>query len=64
MTAIVHMEGAEPIAADLSNLEDWYERGLRSIGLVWSRPNDFAEGVPFRFPSSPDIGGGLTAGRT
>jgi membrane dipeptidase len=64
LTAIVHMEGAEPIAADLSNLEDWYERGLRSIGLVWSRPNDFAEGVPFRFPSSPDTGGGLTdAGR-
>ncbi len=61
ITAIVHMEGAEPIASDLSNLERWHERGLRSIGLVWSRPNDFAEGVPFRFPSSPDIGGGLTA---
>ena len=64
ITAIVHLEGAEPIAADLSNLEAWYERGLRSIGLVWSRRNDFAEGVPFCFPSSPDIGGGLTdAGR-
>lgn len=64
ITAIVHMEGAEPIAADLSNLEEWYDRGLRSIGLVWSRANDFAEGVPFRFPSSPDTGPGLTeAGR-
>jgi membrane dipeptidase len=64
VTAIVHLEGAEPIATDLSNLEDWYARGLRSIGLVWSRPNDFAEGVPFRFPSSPDTGRGLTpAGR-
>ncbi len=64
ITAIVHMEGAEPIAADLSNLEDWYARGLRSIGLVWSRANDFAEGVPFRFPSTPDTGPGLTdAGR-
>lgn len=60
VTAIVHMEGAEPIAADLSNLERWYERGLRSIGLVWSRPNAFAEGVPFRFPASPDTGPGLT----
>jgi len=28
---------------------------------VWSRPNDFAHGVPFRFPSSPDTGPGLTA---
>jgi membrane dipeptidase len=64
VTAIVHLEGAEAIAPDLSNLEDWYERGLRSIGLVWSRPNAFAEGVPFRFPSSPDTGPGLTgAGR-
>lgn len=64
VTAIVHMEGAEPIAPDLSNLEEWYERGLRSIGLVWSRANAFAEGVPFRFPSSPDTGPGLTgAGR-
>jgi membrane dipeptidase len=60
VSAIVHMEGAEPIARDLSNLELWYERGLRSIGPVWSRPNEFAEGVPFRFPSSPDTGGGLT----
>jgi len=64
VTAIVHMEGAEPIAPDLSNLEQWYGRGLRSIGLVWSRPNAFAEGVPFRFPSSPDTGLGLSeAGR-
>src|SRR3954469_1164604 len=64
VTAIVHMEGAEPIASDLSNLERWYDRGLRSIGLVWSRPNAFAEGVPFRFPASPDTGPGLTdAGR-
>jgi membrane dipeptidase len=64
VTAIVHMEGAEPIASDLGNLESWYERGLRSVGLVWSRANAFAEGVPFRFPSSPDTGAGLTdAGR-
>ena len=61
VTAIVHMEGAEPLAADLSDLERWYERGLRSVGLVWSRPNAFAEGVPFRFPSTPDTGSGLTA---
>jgi membrane dipeptidase len=64
VTAIVHLEGAEPLAPDLSDLERWYERGLCSVGLVWSRPNAFAEGVPFRFPSSPDTGRGLTdAGR-
>jgi membrane dipeptidase len=61
VTAIVHLEGAEPIAPDLSNLGQWYERGLRSIGPVWSRPNDFAHGVPFEFPGTPDRGPGLTA---
>jgi membrane dipeptidase len=62
--AILHLEGAEPIEPDLSNLEGWYERGLRSIGLVWSRPNAFACGAKFRFPGSADAGPGLTrAGR-
>jgi membrane dipeptidase len=61
VTAIVHLEGAEAISPDLSDLERWYERGLRSVGIAWSRPNAFGEGVPFRFPSSPDTGPGLTA---
>ncbi len=37
-----------------------YAAGLRSLGPVWSRPNDFGYGVPFSFPSSPDTGPGLT----
>jgi membrane dipeptidase len=61
VTAIMHLEGADPLAPDLSELDAWYERGLRSIGIVWSRANAFAEGVPFRFPSGPDTGPGLTA---
>jgi membrane dipeptidase len=64
IAAILHLEGAEPLAPDLSDLDEWYARGLRSLGLVWSRPNAFAEGVPFAFPSSPETGPGLTkAGR-
>ena len=64
VAAIMHLEGADPLAPDLSDLERWYDRGLRSLGIVWSRPNAFAEGVPFRFPGSPDTGPGLTeAGR-
>jgi membrane dipeptidase len=58
--AVMHLEGAEAIDADLEQLPAWYERGLRSLGPVWSRPNDFAHGVPFAFPSSPDTGPGLT----
>ena len=41
-------------------LEVLHSAGLRSIGPVWSRPTIFGEGVPFSFPSSPDIGSGLT----
>jgi membrane dipeptidase len=61
ITAIVHFEGADALAPDLSDLAGWYEQGLRSVGLVWSRPNAFAHGVPFAFPASPDTGPGLTA---
>jgi membrane dipeptidase len=58
--AIIHFEGAEAINTDLSNLEYYYSKGLRSLGLVWSRENDFANGVPFLFPSTGNIGDGLT----
>ena len=60
LAAVIHFEGAEPIDEQLDNLEAFYELGLRSLGLVWSRPNAFGSGVPFRFPSSPDVGPGLT----
>lgn len=60
LAVVLHFEGAEPIEPDLSNLEAYYDRGLRSLGLVWSRPNQFGHGVPFEFPGSPDTGPGLT----
>lgn len=64
LAAILHFEGAEAIDPNLDALEVFYRAGLRSLGLVWSRPNTFAHGVPFGFPASPDTGPGLTdAGR-
>jgi membrane dipeptidase len=54
--AILHLEGAEPVEDDL---EDWYERCIRSVGLVWSRPNNYGHGVQFRYPGTPE-GPGLT----
>ena len=64
LAAILHFEGAENLGSAPGALETYYEAGLRSLGLVWSRPNVYAEGVPFKFPSSPDTGPGLThAGR-
>ena len=60
VAATLHIEGAEAIDPNLNALEVFYRAGLRSIGPVWSRPNEFGCGVPFKFPSSPDIGPGLT----
>ncbi len=60
IAAIFHIEGAEPIDPDLKALDVLHQSGLRSIGPVWSRSNVFGHGVPFRFPSSPDTGDGLT----
>ncbi len=59
--AVLGLEGAEAIDTDLEALETWYAAGLRVLGPVWSRTNDFASGVPFVFPSSPDTGPGLSA---
>lgn len=64
LAAVLHFEGAENLGPDPAALETYHEAGLRSLGLVWSRPNAYASGVPFRFPASPDTGPGLTdAGR-
>jgi membrane dipeptidase len=64
LAAVLHFEGAENLGPDPGALEDLYETGLRSLGLVWSRPNAYGHGVPFRFPASPNTGPGLTdAGR-
>ena len=57
---IPHIEGAAAVDPGLVNLESLYETGLRSLGLVWSRPNAFAHGVPFEHDATPDIGPGLT----
>ncbi|MBB5057601.1 membrane dipeptidase [Granulicella aggregans] len=58
---LLHIEGAEAIGPDLTELDALYTQGLRSLGPVWSRPNLFGHGVPFAFPSSPDTGPGLTS---
>jgi membrane dipeptidase len=61
IAAVLHIEGAEAIGADLTEIEQLSSRGIRSIGPLWSRPNIFGQGVPFNYPGSPDQGSGLTA---
>ena len=58
---ILHIEGCEMISPDLRELPGLYERGLRSLGPVWSRSNVFGTGIRFGWPSSNDVGPGLTA---
>ncbi|WP_139974397.1 dipeptidase [Ochrobactrum sp. CGA5] len=58
--SVYHIEGVEAFSEDLDGLYVLHEAGLRTLGPVWSRPNIFAHGIPFRFPASPDIGPGLT----
>jgi membrane dipeptidase len=60
LAVVLHIEGAEAIDEDLNFLQVLYAAGLRSLGPVWSRTNIFGHGVPFKFPSSPDVGDGLT----
>ena len=64
LATVFHIEGCEAIDTDFRMLDLLYAAGLRSLGIVWSRPNAFGHGVPFTFPSTPDTGPGLTdAGR-
>ena len=58
--AVLHVEGVEALDTRLEALDVLVEAGLRSLGLVWSRPNAFGHGVPFDFPRGPDTGPGLT----
>lgn len=60
LAAIMHLEGCEAIDTEFHALDVLHAAGLRSIGPVWSRTTVYGEGVPFRYPSTPDIGGGLT----
>lgn len=64
LAMVPHIEGAECIDTDLDALEILHAAGLRSLGLVWSRPNAFGSGAPMAYQAELDPGEGLTdAGR-
>lgn len=60
LACVLHLEGADCIGADLLALDALYAMGLRSLGLVWSRPTIFGHGVPFQSGTDGDTGPGLT----
>ncbi|ANM79917.1 membrane dipeptidase family protein [Serratia marcescens] len=53
MAAVLHIEGAGMIDAELTQLEAFYRLGVRSIGPFWNLPNAFGTGVSGPFPGSP-----------
>lgn len=57
---VPHIEGAECIDPGLNALEVLHGAGLRSLGLVWSRPNAFGHGAPMERQPVLDPGEGLT----
>ncbi len=63
LAIVLHIEGADAIDPGGRALDVLHAAGIRSLGPVWSRPNAFGHGVPFRFPVSPDTGPGLTDAR-
>ncbi|GGL61365.1 dipeptidase [Wenxinia marina] len=60
LACILHLEGADAIGPDLLALDAFYAMGLRSLGIVWSRPTIFGHGVPFGWNADGDTGPGLT----
>ena len=62
--AILHFEGAEAIDPDLNALEVFYQAGLRSLGLVWSRSNCLRAWRAVRFSPFSRYRAGSDGGRT
>ncbi|HEI8865024.1 TPA: dipeptidase [Serratia odorifera] len=60
IAAVLHIEGAGALDAELTQLDRYYALGVRSIGPFWNRPNVFGEGISGAFPGSPDSGPGMT----
>lgn len=52
--AILHLEGAEALEGDLTNLRTLYRLGVRQVGLTWNYANEVADGI------KEERNGGLT----
>ena len=48
---MLSLEGVECLQGDPAAFEEWWEGGVRMVGLTWNHPNEFAGGI-----SSPELG--------
>jgi membrane dipeptidase len=60
IAAILVIEGGSALEGKLSNLDYFYDLGVRYITLTWSYSNQIADGVYERFPKSRKSNQGLT----
>ena len=44
-SAVLALEGGEPLAGNIGNLDHFYRRGVRLITLTWNRENDLGYGA-------------------
>lgn len=44
---LLSLEGAEPIGTDLAKLDEFYARGVRLLGMTWSRENHAGFGARY-----------------
>ena len=44
---LLSLEGAEPIGTDLAKLDEFYARGVRLLGLTWTRENHVGFGAGY-----------------
>ncbi|MCL2852952.1 MAG: dipeptidase [Defluviitaleaceae bacterium] len=57
-SAILGLEGGEPIGGDMGRLHDLHARGLRVLTLTWNRDNELSGSI-----AAPDAGGLTAFGR-
>ena len=48
---MLSLEGVEGLEGDPAAFDEWWERGVRMVGLTWNHANEFAGGI-----SSPELG--------
>jgi membrane dipeptidase len=42
---MLSMEGVEALEGDPAAFDEWFERGVRMVGLTWNHANEFAGGI-------------------
>lgn len=56
LAVIISFEGVEPIEGKPELLDEFYELGVRGLGVSWSRKNFAAEGAPYTATDAPANG--------